>query len=218
MPSTTVTAFLSLIANPNPKLKTLAASKSLCASNTFFVIWIDIEFNVLSRRKDANAEGGVTALSTSPLLSSSSATDPVDCSSLPPGDSENDTREIAGYVHPLTFNLSPYVVAFSSDVRRRNGAASTDLHQERTAQDTHAGGNASATDLRQAHRYSLLDRDFVLNGVQTVGSNLPGIGAVSVVLAATDKLKVCRGYRKVDAAVYLTTCDIDRQSKQKRDG
>ncbi len=32
--------------------------------------------------------------------------------------------------------------------------------------------------------------DFVLKGVQDVGSNLPGIGVVSVVLAATDKLKV----------------------------
>ncbi len=32
--------------------------------------------------------------------------------------------------------------------------------------------------------------DFILKGVETVGSGLPGIGAVSVVLAAKDKFKV----------------------------
>jgi len=144
-------------------------------------------------RKDTDAEGGVTALSANPPLPSSSTTNPVDHPSLPPSDSVNDTREIAG-----------------------NGTAS----QERTAQDVHAEGNASVSppnppqsegatpqesapqDLSKKRDYTKLTDtvfsivDFVLNGVQTVGSNLPGIGAVSVVLAATDKLKIDRANRK----------------------
>ncbi len=58
--------------------------------------------------------------------------------------------------------------------------------------------------------------DFILKGVQNVGSNLPGIGVVAVVLAAKDKVMVCD---RLSETMYLSVSrrdSIDRPEEIER--